>query len=149
MKLAKTDRPEIELLNLSTRALNCLHAEGITKISQLMNIDEIQLLKTPNLGRVTLKEIKDALKDFLTSDEVYCGFIIEMETGFVDGIYYSRAADMEFLCKMAKKFSKRRPGMTHIPCLTVTACKPKITDENSLARAPVWGEDNEGICGQD
>ncbi len=51
----------IEGLYLAVRSENCLKAEGINTIGQLITWSESALLKTPNLGRKSLGEIKDAL----------------------------------------------------------------------------------------
>ena len=51
----------IEDLTLSVRAMNALRSEGIEKIGDLVSKQESDLLKTPNLGRKSLQEIKDAL----------------------------------------------------------------------------------------
>ena len=51
----------IEELDLTVRSLNCLSAENIKTIAQLISKTENELLKTPNLGRKSLKEINDEL----------------------------------------------------------------------------------------
>ena len=51
----------ISELNLPVRAANCLLVEEIRTIEQLILCKENDLLKTPNLGRKSLNEIKDAL----------------------------------------------------------------------------------------
>ena len=51
----------IEELDLTVRSLNCLSAENIKTIAQLVSKTENDLLKTPNLGRKSLKEINDEL----------------------------------------------------------------------------------------
>ena len=48
-------------LDLTTRAQHCLKAEGIVSIEDLVQRTEVELLKTPNLGKHTLWEIKDML----------------------------------------------------------------------------------------
>jgi DNA-directed RNA polymerase alpha subunit len=50
-------------LHLSTRAYNCLKAEGILTVGDLMKWSPNALLKTPNLGRRSLNEIKEAMGD--------------------------------------------------------------------------------------
>lgn len=57
-------------LKLSKRAENCLLAEEITTIEQLLNMTEVGLLKIPNLGRLALHEIKTALNEYTHDDEV-------------------------------------------------------------------------------
>ena len=52
---------KIEELELSVRSTNCLHAERITLVSELVKLTEKQVLKTPNIGKKQLSEIKDAL----------------------------------------------------------------------------------------
>ncbi len=51
----------IEDLTLSVRAMNALRSEGIETIGDLVSKQESDLMKTPNLGRKSLQEIKDAL----------------------------------------------------------------------------------------
>lgn len=51
----------IDDLELTVRSENCLRAENILTIGQLVTKTENDLLKTPNLGRKSLKEIKDEL----------------------------------------------------------------------------------------
>ncbi len=43
------------------RTIHCLINEGITTVNQLLSHCEHQLLKIPNLGRLTLKDIKTKL----------------------------------------------------------------------------------------
>ena len=43
------------------RATNCLKAENIFLIGDLIQRSEMDLLKTPNLGKKSLNEIKDEL----------------------------------------------------------------------------------------
>lgn len=51
----------VEELELTMRSSNCLRAENICLIGDLVQRSEQELLKTPNLGRKSLNEIKDAL----------------------------------------------------------------------------------------
>ena len=51
----------IDELGLSVRASNCLRAEHIHRVGDLIQRTEIELLRTPNLGRKCLNEIKAAL----------------------------------------------------------------------------------------
>ena len=51
----------IESLELSVRSANCLRAEGIKSIGALVQKREEDLLRTPNLGRKSLTEIKEEL----------------------------------------------------------------------------------------
>lgn len=52
---------EIMLLRLSTRATRCLQSERIRYIGDLVQRTESELLKTPNLGRKSMNEIKEVL----------------------------------------------------------------------------------------
>ncbi len=52
----------IEGLYLTVRSENCLKAERIETIGQLVTWSKGALLKTPNLGNKSLSEIEDALK---------------------------------------------------------------------------------------
>lgn len=60
-KAALLSSSPIEKLGLSLRSENCLRAEGIRTIGELLLFSENALLKTPNLGKRSLKEIKDTL----------------------------------------------------------------------------------------
>ena len=65
----ETDDPEIDPvllrpvddLELTVRSANCLKAEQIYYIGDLIQRTEVELLKTPNLGKKSLTEIKDVL----------------------------------------------------------------------------------------
>ncbi|GIX34016.1 MAG: DNA-directed RNA polymerase subunit alpha [Lysobacterales bacterium] len=54
----------IDELELTVRSANCLKAESIYYVGDLVQRTEVELLKTPNLGRKSLTEIKDALKRY-------------------------------------------------------------------------------------
>ena len=51
----------IDDLELTVRYANCLKAESIYYIGDLIQRTEVELLKTPNLGKKSLTEIKDVL----------------------------------------------------------------------------------------
>lgn len=51
----------VDDLELTVRSANCLKAENIFYIGDLIQRSENELLKTPNLGRKSLNEIKDVL----------------------------------------------------------------------------------------
>ncbi|MHB1949891.1 MAG: DNA-directed RNA polymerase subunit alpha [Acidiferrobacteraceae bacterium] len=51
----------VDDLELTVRSLNCLKAENIFNIGDLVQKTEFELLKTPNLGKKSLTEIKDVL----------------------------------------------------------------------------------------
>ena len=53
-------RPVDDLV-LTVRSANCLKAENIYYIGDLIQRTEVELLKTPNLGKKSLTEIKDIL----------------------------------------------------------------------------------------
>ena len=52
----------IDELELGVRSTNCLKAENIYYIGDLVQRSETALMKTPNLGKKSLNEIKEALK---------------------------------------------------------------------------------------
>ncbi|MGH8709430.1 MAG: DNA-directed RNA polymerase subunit alpha [Burkholderiales bacterium] len=51
----------VDDLELTVRSANCLKAENIYYIGDLIQRSETELLKTPNLGRKSLNEIKEVL----------------------------------------------------------------------------------------
>jgi DNA-directed RNA polymerase subunit alpha len=51
----------VDDLELTVRSANCLKAENICHIGDLIQRTEVELLKTPNLGKKSLTEIKDVL----------------------------------------------------------------------------------------
>ncbi|GGA90194.1 DNA-directed RNA polymerase subunit alpha [Neiella sp. HB171785] len=65
----KEEKPEfdpillrpVDDLELTVRSANCLKAEAIHYIGDLVQRTEVELLKTPNLGKKSLTEIKDVL----------------------------------------------------------------------------------------
>lgn len=60
LELAGLLRP-VDDLELTLRSSNCLKAENIHLVGDLIQRTETELLRTPNLGRKSLGEIKDAL----------------------------------------------------------------------------------------
>lgn len=54
---------EINELELSVRARNCLTSAGIRLVGDLVQMSEQELLKTKNFGRKSYREIKDLLND--------------------------------------------------------------------------------------
>lgn len=52
---------DLSSLALSRRAVDCLKTEGITKLSQLLRLSAIDLLKVPNLGKRSQVEIMQLL----------------------------------------------------------------------------------------
>src|SRR5205814_7197194 len=52
----------IDDLELTVRSANCLKAESIYYIGDLVQRTEVELLKTPNLGKKSLTEIKEVLE---------------------------------------------------------------------------------------
>ena len=54
-------RRPIDDLNLTVRSTHCMKANGIRCIGELVQCTEIELLKMPNLGKTSLKNIKDSL----------------------------------------------------------------------------------------
>lgn len=51
----------VDDLELTVRSANCLKAENINSIGDLVRRTEVELLKTPNLGKKSLNEIKEVL----------------------------------------------------------------------------------------
>lgn len=51
----------VDELELTVRSANCLKAENVYYIGDLVQRSEVELLRTPNLGKKSLTEIKDTL----------------------------------------------------------------------------------------
>ncbi len=70
---AKTEEKEVEIdpillhaideLDLTVRSANCLKAQNVNYVGDLIQCNEMDLLKTPNLGKKSLAEIKIVLAD--------------------------------------------------------------------------------------
>jgi DNA-directed RNA polymerase subunit alpha len=62
----------VEELELSVRALNCLKANDITKVGQLLSKREDELLSLRNFGKKSLDEIKEKLveRGFVPAEEI-------------------------------------------------------------------------------
>ncbi len=54
----------VDDLEVTVRSANCLKAENIYYIGDLIQRTEVELLKTPNLGKKSLTEIKDVLASY-------------------------------------------------------------------------------------
>ncbi|NLD07965.1 MAG: DNA-directed RNA polymerase subunit alpha [Xanthomonadaceae bacterium] len=54
----------VDDLELTVRSANCLKAESVYYIGDLIQKTETELLKTPNLGKKSLTEIKDVLAQY-------------------------------------------------------------------------------------
>jgi DNA-directed RNA polymerase subunit alpha len=57
----------IEDLELTVRSTNCLKAENIYYVGDLIQRSEVELLKAPNLGKKSLTEIKSVLATYSLS----------------------------------------------------------------------------------
>ena len=55
---------QIEELELSTRATKCLRRTGIKTINDLSNITYERLIRTRNLGLITMEEIMDKMREY-------------------------------------------------------------------------------------
>jgi DNA-directed RNA polymerase subunit alpha len=53
----------VETLNLSVRSFNCLKRAGISKVSELLDMTEDEIIKMRNFGKKSLDEIKQVLED--------------------------------------------------------------------------------------
>jgi len=52
----------VETLNLSVRSFNCLKRAGISKVSELLDMSEDEIIKMRNFGKKSLDEIKAVLE---------------------------------------------------------------------------------------
>src|SRR5271165_2345153 len=53
----------VETLNLSVRSYNCLKRAGISKVSELLDMTEDEIIKMRNFGKKSLDEIKQVLAE--------------------------------------------------------------------------------------
>jgi DNA-directed RNA polymerase subunit alpha len=53
----------VETLNLSVRSFNCLKRAGISKVSELLDMTEDEIIKMRNFGKKSLDEIKAVLEE--------------------------------------------------------------------------------------
>jgi DNA-directed RNA polymerase subunit alpha len=53
----------VETLNLSVRSFNCLKRAGISKVSELLDLTEDEIMKMRNFGKKSLDEIKQVLDE--------------------------------------------------------------------------------------
>ena len=69
---SKINDTPIEELDLSVRAFNCLKANDITTVGQLLTKKEDELLSLRNFGKKSLDEIKEKLveKGFVPPDDM-------------------------------------------------------------------------------
>ena len=72
LQLRKILKTPLEDLDLSVRAFNCLKANDITTVGQLLTKKEDELLSLRNFGRKSLDEIKERLveKGFVEPDQM-------------------------------------------------------------------------------
>jgi len=68
-------------LDLSVRAGNCLDAEEITTVGQLVRHGDAALLKVRNFGKTTLKEVKARLEDLGLTLDMDVDAILGSQTG--------------------------------------------------------------------
>lgn len=53
----------VESLNLSVRSFNCLKRAGISRVSELLDMSEDEIIKMRNFGKKSLDEIKQVLEE--------------------------------------------------------------------------------------
>jgi len=53
----------VETLNLSVRSFNCLKRAGISKVSELLDMSEDEIIEMRNFGKKSLDEIKQVLEE--------------------------------------------------------------------------------------
>ena len=54
----------LDELELSVRTANCLRRDGINYVGQLVQIQEADMLRGPNFGRKSLRELKEILNQY-------------------------------------------------------------------------------------
>ena len=63
-KVTKMLAKPVDDLELTVRSANCLKVEEIYTVEDLIKRTEVELLKTPNLGKKSLREIKERLHEW-------------------------------------------------------------------------------------
>ena len=70
LMIAKVEDPNVKILetsiddlDLSVRAYNCLKRAGIMSLKDLVGKSENEMMKIRNLGKKSLKEVMDKVKD--------------------------------------------------------------------------------------
>ncbi|MBV9277760.1 MAG: DNA-directed RNA polymerase subunit alpha, partial [Candidatus Eremiobacteraeota bacterium] len=53
----------VETLNLSVRSYNCLKRAGISRVSELLDMTEDEIIEMRNFGKKSLDEIKQVLEE--------------------------------------------------------------------------------------
>jgi len=53
----------VDELDFSVRAYNCLKRAGIITLQDLTNMTEVEVMKIRNLGKKSLKEVLDKIKE--------------------------------------------------------------------------------------
>ena len=89
---------KIEELGLSVRSTNCLHAEKITLVSELIKLTEKQVLKIPRMGKKQLSEIEDAIAVHGLELGTYVpdeGTIVKID---LDADYILQAYTRDYVC---------------------------------------------------
>jgi len=69
---------KVDELELSVRSMNCLKNDNIIYIGDLIQKSEGELLRTPNFGRKSLKELKEILQELNLSLDM-SGFIFNSD----------------------------------------------------------------------
>jgi DNA-directed RNA polymerase alpha subunit len=69
---------KVDELELSVRSMNCLKYDNIIYIGDLIQKSEGELLRTPNFGRKSLKELKEILQELNLSLDM-SGFIFNSD----------------------------------------------------------------------
>ena len=59
----------VEHLKLSPRTRNCLKKAHVTKVAQVLEMSDGELLQIPNFGERSLTELKNLLKRLIYGDE--------------------------------------------------------------------------------
>lgn len=74
----------IDALKLSTRTINCLRAESVVYVSQLLRMRSKDLMKIPGMGMKGIKEIQESLatRGLALEGDPYCTRAMTVEEAF-------------------------------------------------------------------